>query len=127
MRKLRREPREHETASKGFFGKLLFRGQRPSHGLFVMGPQNERDAATIDHFGREPFEHALGCAGFHLAAAQAFEATPLHLLLRRSGREDFRKPPQRFLESNRLIETIPQSRVVGRGRKRPELDRPEAC
>ena len=91
-----------------------------------MGPQHERDAATIDHFGREPLEHALGRPRFHLAAAQAFEATPLHLLLRRSGREDFRKPPQRLLEADRLIETIPQSRVVGRGRKRPELDRPEA-
>ena len=88
MHELRREPREHETASKTFFETLLFRGQRPSHGLFVMGPQNERDAAAIDHFGREPFEHALGSAGFHLAAAQALKATPLHLLLRRSGRED---------------------------------------
>ena len=90
-----------------------------------MGPQNERDAAAIDHFGREPFEHALGRPRFHLAAAQAFEATPFHLLLRRSGREDFRKPPQRFLEADRLIETIPQSRVAWRGRQRPKFDRPE--
>ena len=89
MHELWREPREHETASKGFFRKLLFRGQRSSRGLFVMGPESERDAATVDHFGREPFEHALGRPRFHLAAAQAFETTPLHLPLRRSGWEDF--------------------------------------
>ena len=103
MRKLRREPREHETGSKGFFGRLLFGGQRSSRGLFVMGPQNEPDASAIDHFGREPLEHALGRSRFHLAAAQAFEATPFHLLLRRSGREDFRKTPQRFLDRKSVV------------------------
>src|ERR1700722_14423579 len=100
MHELRREPREHETASKTFFETLLFRGQRAPHGLIVMGPESERDAATVDHFGRKALEHALGRSRVHIAAAQAFEATHRRLLLRRPGREHLREPPQRFLESN---------------------------
>src|ERR1700677_3124910 len=120
------ESRANGKRRRRLFSEALFRSQRLAHGLFVMGPQNKRDAAAIDHFSREPFEHALGRPLLHLAAAETFEATPFDFLLGRTARKDFRKPPQRFLETDRLIETVPESRVVRRGRQRPELDRPEA-
>ena len=92
-----------------------------------MGPQNECDASAVDHFGREPFEHALGRPRFHLAAAQAFEATPLHLLLRRSGREDFRKPPQRFLGKPGLRYGMNASATSACGLKRSRTRDSPSC